>query len=40
MIEIKADAYNGTKEQPLPIGRMGDKLARTIMFNISSLKET
>lgn len=40
MIEIKADAYNGTKEQPLPIGRMGEKLARTIMFDISSLKET
>ena len=40
MIEIKAEAYNGTKEQPLPIGRKGEKNVRTVIFDITDLKET
>ena len=39
MIKIKADAYNGTKEQPLPIGRMGEKNVRTVIFDINHLRE-
>lgn len=39
MIEIKADAYSGTMEQPLPIGRRGEKLVRTVVFDINGLRE-
>lgn len=39
MITIRAAAYKGTKEQPLPIGRLGENCAREVLFELEALRE-
>lgn len=39
MITIRAAAYKGTKEQPLPIGRLGENCAREVEFDLEALRE-
>ena len=38
MIDIIAKEYKGTKENPLPIGRLGENLVRRVMFDLSELR--
>lgn len=38
MIEVLADAYSGSVDNPIPIGRVNEHESRTIMFYVSNLR--
>ena len=40
MIQVRANAYKGNKVHPLPIGRLGERDVRTVVFEIDDLKKT
>ena len=39
MIDIIAKEYKGSRENPLPIGRLGENQARRVIFDLSRLQE-
>lgn len=39
MIDIIAKEYKGSRENPLPIGRLGENQARRVIFDLSKLEE-
>ena len=39
MLRVLADSYSGLRENPIPIGRTNENISRTVVFNITAIKD-